>query len=51
MQLIKTVTGPVIFVTVVVGIASLGNMARAGGLALKALGYFLARRWWRSRSG
>lgn len=41
-QLIKTVTGPVIFVTVVVGIASLGDLARAGGLALKALGYFLA---------
>ena len=39
-QLIKTVTGPVIFVTVVIGIASLGNLARAGGLALKALGYF-----------
>ena len=41
-QLIKTVTGPVIFVTVVLGIASLGNLARAGGLALRALGYFLA---------
>ncbi len=40
-QLIKTVTGPVIFVTVVVGIASLGNMAKAGGLAARALGYFL----------
>jgi aerobic C4-dicarboxylate transport protein len=40
-QLIKTVTGPVIFVTVVIGIASLGNLARAGGLALRALGYFL----------
>jgi aerobic C4-dicarboxylate transport protein len=39
-QLIKTVTGPVIFVTVVIGIASLGNLARAGGLALRALGYF-----------
>src|SRR3954452_468301 len=39
-QLIKTVTGPVIFVTVVIGIASLGNLARAGGLALKALAYF-----------
>src|ERR1044071_2410706 len=39
-QLIQTITGPVIFVTVVVGIASLGNLARAGGLALKALGYF-----------
>ena len=41
LQLIKTVTGPVIFVTVVIGIASLGNLARAGGLALRALGYFL----------
>src|SRR6188508_265132 len=40
LQLIKTVTGPVIFVTVVIGISSLGNMARAGGLALRALGYF-----------
>jgi aerobic C4-dicarboxylate transport protein len=42
LQLIKTVTGPVIFVTVVIGISSLGNLARAGGLALRALGYFLA---------
>ena len=40
-QLIQTVTGPVIFVTVVVGIASLGSLARAGGLALRTLGYFL----------
>jgi aerobic C4-dicarboxylate transport protein len=40
-QLIQTITGPVIFITVVVGIASLGNIARAGGLALRALGYFL----------
>jgi len=40
LQLIKTVTAPVIFVTVVIGISSLGNMARAGGLALRALGYF-----------
>jgi aerobic C4-dicarboxylate transport protein len=39
-QLIKTVTGPVIFVTVVIGISSLGNLARAGGLAARALGYF-----------
>ena len=39
-QMIKTVTGPVIFLTVVIGIASLGNLARAGGLALRALGYF-----------
>src|SRR3954470_22575190 len=40
-QLIKAVTGPVIFLTVVVGIASIGNLSRAGGLAVKALGYFL----------
>ena len=39
-QLIKTITAPVIFVTVVIGIASLGDMARAGGLAARALGYF-----------
>jgi aerobic C4-dicarboxylate transport protein len=40
-QLIKVLIAPVIFCTVVVGIASLGNLARAGGLALRALGYFL----------
>jgi aerobic C4-dicarboxylate transport protein len=40
-QLIKVVIGPVIFCTVVVGIASLGNLARAGGVAVRALGYFL----------
>ncbi len=40
-QMIKVVIGPVIFCTVIVGIASLGNLARAGGLALRALGYFL----------
>jgi aerobic C4-dicarboxylate transport protein len=40
LQLVKTITAPVIFITVVVGIASLGNVARAGGLALRALGYF-----------
>ena len=39
-QVIKAVTGPVIFVTVIIGIASLGDMARAGGLAVKALAYF-----------
>jgi aerobic C4-dicarboxylate transport protein len=41
LQMVKTITAPVIFLTVVVGIASLGNMARAGGLAVRALGYFL----------
>ena len=34
-QLIKVVIGPVIFCTVIVGIASLGNLARAGGLAMR----------------
>jgi aerobic C4-dicarboxylate transport protein len=41
-QLVKTVTGPVVFLTVVVGISALGDMARAGGLAIRALGYFFA---------
>src|SRR5215218_890663 len=40
LQLVKTITAPVIFLTVVVGISSLGNMAKAGGLAARALGYF-----------
>ncbi|ALE74455.1 sodium:dicarboxylate symporter [Pseudonocardia sp. EC080610-09] len=40
-QMIKVIIGPVIFCTVIVGIASLGNLARAGGLAARALGYFL----------
>lgn len=40
LQLVKTITAPVIFLTVVAGIGSLGSMARAGGLAARALGYF-----------
>ncbi|MFC0431345.1 C4-dicarboxylate transporter DctA [Kutzneria buriramensis] len=40
-NLIRMVTAPVIFLTVVVGIASLGNLAKAGGLALRAIGYFI----------
>ncbi|MEA2287650.1 MAG: aerobic C4-dicarboxylate transport protein, partial [Solirubrobacteraceae bacterium] len=40
LQLVKTITAPVIFLTVVVGIGSLGSMARAGGLAARARGYF-----------
>ena len=47
-QLITTITGPVIFVTVVIGIASIGNLSRAGGLALRALGHCfegVADRW------
>ncbi len=41
-QIIQAITGPVIFVTVVIGIASIGSLARAGGLAAKALAYFFA---------
>ena len=40
LQLVKTITAPVIFLTVVIGIASLGDLSKAGGLATKALGYF-----------
>ncbi|MET0769465.1 MAG: cation:dicarboxylase symporter family transporter [Solirubrobacteraceae bacterium] len=39
-QVIQAITGPVIFVTVVIGIASIGSLAKAGGLAVKALAYF-----------
>ena len=39
-QLIKVITGPVIFVTVVIGIAGLGKVAKAGGIAVRALAYF-----------
>ena len=38
LQIVKTITAPVIFVTVVIGIDSLGDMAKEGGLALRALG-------------
>jgi aerobic C4-dicarboxylate transport protein len=39
-QIIQAITGPVIFVTVVMGIASIGSLTRAGGLAARALTYF-----------
>ncbi len=39
-KLVKVVIAPTIFCTVVVGIASLGNLAKAGGLALKTVLYF-----------
>ncbi len=39
-QIIQAITGPVIFVTVVIGIASIGSLPRAGGLAIRALAYF-----------
>jgi aerobic C4-dicarboxylate transport protein len=40
-RLIKMLIGPIIFCTVVVGIASMDNMRSAGRVAVKALSYFL----------
>lgn len=40
--LVRMVIGPIIFVSVVHGIAGMNDMARVGRVALKALGYFLA---------
>ncbi|MFI9385552.1 cation:dicarboxylate symporter family transporter [Kutzneria sp. NPDC052558] len=42
LNLVKVVTAPTIFLTVVVGIVGLGSLAAAGGLAARALGYFMA---------
>lgn len=39
-KLVKVVIAPTIFATVAVGIAGLGNLAKAGGLALKTVIYF-----------
>lgn len=39
-SLVKVVIAPTIFATVVVGIAGLGNLAKAGGLALRTVIYF-----------
>ncbi|WP_123379266.1 C4-dicarboxylate transporter DctA [Pseudokineococcus lusitanus] len=39
-RLVKVVIAPTIFATVVVGIAGLGNLAKAGGLALRTVVYF-----------
>ncbi|MEQ3551828.1 C4-dicarboxylate transporter DctA [Pseudonocardia nematodicida] len=39
-KLVKVVIAPVIFATVVVGIAGLGNLAKVGGLALRTIIYF-----------
>ncbi|MFC9764414.1 cation:dicarboxylate symporter family transporter [Rhodococcus jostii] len=41
-QLIKVVAPPIVFCTIVIGVASIGNMLKAGRLAATALGYFLA---------
>jgi aerobic C4-dicarboxylate transport protein len=40
-KLIRMLIAPIIFTTVVVGIASLGNLAEAGRLGIKALTYFI----------
>jgi len=40
--LVKMVIAPTIFCTVVVGIAGLGNLAKAGKLALRTISYFTA---------
>jgi aerobic C4-dicarboxylate transport protein len=40
-KLIRMLIAPIIFTTVVVGIASLGNLGEAGRLGVKALGYFI----------
>lgn len=40
-KLIKMMIGPIIFCTVVTGVASMGSMKEAGSIALKALIYFL----------
>lgn len=39
-KLVKVVIAPTIFATVVVGIAGMGNLAKAGGLALRTILYF-----------
>jgi aerobic C4-dicarboxylate transport protein len=40
-KLIRMLIAPIIFTTVVVGIASLGNLTEAGRVGIKALGYFI----------
>jgi aerobic C4-dicarboxylate transport protein len=40
-KLIRMLIAPIIFTTVVVGVASLGNLTKAGRLGLKALAYFI----------
>lgn len=40
-KIVKLIIPPVIFLTIVTGIAGMGNMKALGNLALKAFGYFL----------
>src|SRR5215471_9359717 len=41
-QLVRMIIGPIIFCSVVHGVAGMNDMKRVGRVALKALGYFLA---------
>src|SRR5512139_605330 len=41
-KMIKMIIAPIIFCTVVVGIAKIGNMAKVGRVGLKAMLYFWA---------
>src|SRR5438045_4075105 len=40
LKLIKMVVGPIIFLTIVVGIASMGDLKKVGRVGLKAIVYF-----------
>src|SRR2546430_12205815 len=41
-NLVRMIIGPIVFCSVVHGIAGMNDMKRVGRVALKALGYFLA---------
>src|ERR1700739_890132 len=41
-NLVRMIIGPIIFCSVVRGVAGMNDMKRVGRVALKALGYFLA---------
>src|SRR5690348_4742853 len=41
-NLVRMIVGPIIFCSVVHGVAGMNDMKRVGRVALKALGYFLA---------
>lgn len=41
-KLIRMLIAPIIFTTIIVGVASLGNLTKAGKVGVKALGYFIS---------
>jgi len=45
-KLVKMVIAPTIFATVAVGIASIGNLAKAGGLALRTDHHCICASYW-----